>query len=128
MRRAVAAGMVGMMTTLVLTGCGGGGNKSVDPASIQGSDLMDSVLLTFSHASPSPSIRTYKVAKGRIINVQLTSDTAGDLVVTGYNLSQPVQPGSPTLLIVSGTTSGQFDVVLRAKDGEHQLAKLDVQN
>lgn len=111
--------------TLLLTGCGSDDDASPGPGNP--TEFLRSLILTYKAGTPAEDVKTYPVDQGKVVNVQVNSDTAGDVVISGLNLSQPVEANKSTLLIFSANDEAKYDLVLRTKSGDALIAKLDVQ-
>ena len=65
-----------------------------------------------------------KVAVGDNISIGVTSDTADEVHLHGYDVSAPVAPGQPAQLLFEATIPGVFEIEL--EDAGVALASLQV--
>lgn len=114
------------VSVILLSACGSddaGAKTTVSPT-----DLLQSVILNYKAGTPPEAAQAYRFDKGKIVNVQVSSDTAGQLVITGLDVSQPVKARGSALLIFSANAAGKYDLVLRTESGDALIAKLDVRD
>lgn len=58
--------------------------------------------------TPAPS--THKIAKGSKVRIEVTSDTADELHVHGYDNTADLKPGETAVVELTATQSGRFEV------------------
>ncbi len=64
---------------------------------------------------PAPQ-RTLKVEKGDAVKLTITSDTAGELHLHGYQLSAQLSPGQPANLAFTAFATGRYPFEWHAAD------------
>ena len=72
----------------------------------------------------SPLTHRVKITVGQMVRLRVTSDTADDVHVHGYNQKVEVQPGTQAMVEFVADQSGLFEVEL--EDAGLQLVQLEV--
>jgi len=70
------------------------------------------VQLTYSGGQVTGVAGRVTVALGSTVTLQVTNDVAEKVHLHGYDLSTPVAPGAPAVLIVTADLPGVFEVEL----------------
>jgi hypothetical protein len=117
-RASLPAALVGLPLTLLLTGCAG---KAADPAAGSPSSSASvtpsagteqRIAVTFEHGEAAGDTGRVQVAEGTSITLVVTSDTADEVHVHGYDVEKALSPGTPATLQFTADVAGVFEVEL----------------
>lgn len=117
-RASLRAAVVGLSLTLLLTGCAG---KPADPAAGSPSSSASStpsagteqrIEVTFEHGEAAGDTGRVRVAQGTSVILVVTSDTADEVHVHGYDVEKELSPGTPATLQFTADVAGVFEVEL----------------
>ena len=111
--------IVGLLSgvTLLLAGCGSSGNEATQTPTV--------VRITVVNAAPQGGIVRKTVKQGDKVVISVTSDTADEIHVHGYNLKRDVDAGGSARIPFTATIPGRFEVELESRGV--QIADLTVQ-
>lgn len=112
--RAVAAMVLALV--LPLAGCVGkappaSGASSSGTAS-GSSAAAKKIVVTISHGKASGDIGRIRVTVNSHVTIQVTSDTADEVHLHGYDIEKELEPGKPTTLSFVADQTGIFELEL----------------
>ena len=98
------------VTLVLLSACASGssGGSGTAAASGKGRTVSIDVLIAKGKISPAPGALQAK--KGDHVDITITSDTADEVHVHGYDIEKPLTPGQPTEIQFDATQQGRFEV------------------
>ncbi|HEX6194902.1 MAG TPA: hypothetical protein VFZ37_03265 [Jiangellaceae bacterium] len=71
---------------------------------------VETLEITIADGEVSPPFDTYEVARGADVRIEVTSDTADELHLHGYDLGLEVEPGEPAVLEFTADIEGRFEL------------------
>jgi hypothetical protein len=75
---------------------------------------------------PVGGVEELEYTVGDRVQVEVTSDLAGDVDVHGYEIEEPVEAGGSVTLDFPAEIEGVFEIELHRHEGEAQIAELTV--
>ena len=93
--------------------CGGGGPKDY------------TFTIRVQQGQPVGGASTYQVKKDDTVTFSISSDTAGEAHLHGYDLSVDMEPGEAVTLQLTASATGRFPIEI--EDTEVEIGYLEVQ-
>lgn len=109
------------LALLVPGACGEDGPEANPNA--QPSDVVQTLDIAISTTAEPP---TYDLRRGKLTYINVSSPEAGDVFLTGYNVTAKVEAGKSNSVIFDANQEGTFELLLRGKKSERTFAKLRI--
>ena len=97
---------------LPLTGCAGKAPAASGSSGTGASTATKKIVVTITHGKPSGDTGRIPVTVNSRVTIQVTSDTADEVHLHGYDIEKELEPGKPTTLSFVADQTGIFEVEL----------------
>ena len=92
----LAAVFVALFLPLMLAACGGGGPRE------------HSFNIQLRDGKPAGGTTTFRVKQGDTVTFNITSNSAGEVHLHGYDLEAEMEPGKPVVISFTANATGRF--------------------
>jgi hypothetical protein len=124
--RLAACAVTAVLLAISASGCSSGTAPS--PAATPGAGSPDSsvaqIAVTIAGNAITPKPGIHRVRKGQTVRITVTSDTADELHVHGYEKTATLEPGKPATVEFVAHLTGRFEV--ETHESAKQLFQLEV--
>lgn len=114
----ITGALAALALAAVIGGCGGSSNSSSASKTL-------TATITVTGGKPGGGVKVLTVKKGGKVNLTITSDTADEVHIHGYDLHKDVEKGGTVTFAFPAKIDGQFEIEL--EDAKQQLASLRVE-
>jgi len=97
---------------LPLTGCAGKAPAATGSSGTGASTAAKKIVVTITHGTASGDTGRIPVTVNSHVTIQVTSDTADEVHLHGYDIEKELEPGKPTTLSFVADQTGIFEVEL----------------
>ena len=97
---------------LPLTGCAGKAPAPTGSSGTGASTAAKKIVVTITHGKASGDTGRIPVKVNSHVTIQVTSDTADEVHLHGYDIEKELEPGKPTTLSFVADQTGIFEVEL----------------
>ena len=98
------------VTLVLLSACASGSSGGSGTAATSGKGRTVSIDVLIAKGKISPAPGALQAKKGDHVDITITSDTADEVHVHGYDIEKPLTPGQPTEIQFDATQQGRFEV------------------
>ena len=105
--------LFGVLLVLATAACGGGGPQT------------RSFTIQIKNGKTVENVQTFQAKQGDTVNLNIASDTEGEIHLHGYDLSKAMKPGGTVTISFTANATGRFPIEIEATSVE--IGFLEVQ-